>query len=170
MKTVELLSPNANYNAFINGNFDFWQRGTTFARTHGQNGLNCDRVRMSLGPTASKSMTINRSTSVPSGLLYPAFYSYEAVNNTAFASFSGSDFINPFYSYIEGNIFQSLIGKPFTLGFWMFATNAIPNYPVSFINSTSIFSYVVNISIASGWNYYAVQVPWHPSIPSQINK
>lgn len=164
MKTVEIVSPNANYNAFINGNFDFWQRQTTVTRTHGANGFTSDRVRMSLGPTASKSMTVQRSTTVPSGLVFPAQYSYEAINNTAFASFSGSDFINPFYSYIEGKIFQPLIGKPFTLGFWMFATSAIANYPVSFISSGSTFSYVTNISVAAGWGYYVVQVPWHSSL------
>lgn len=154
----------AFYNPIINGNMDFWQRGTTQAKTHVSNitTYTMDKSRTNLGPTATKSITINRSTDLPSGLPYPANYSYEMVNNTAIASFGSVDYVNAFNQSVEGQILQPIGGKDFTLGFWMYSSLAIANFPIAITSAT--FGYVTHVAAASGWNYYSVQIPWHSSM------
>lgn len=166
---IDLRDHQTFYNPIINGSMDFWQRGNTVTRIAGQSGRLADRWQQSLSTGVSKSVTFNRSTNLPTGLIHPARFSYEILNNTAVASFPTSEFINPFYHYIEGNFLQPIFGRPMTLGFWLNSSISIAALPISFINNTNAFSYVTTISVSTGWNYYAVTIPWSSNITETGN-
>jgi hypothetical protein len=122
MKTLDLDLRDAGlYNAFINGNFDYWQRGATATYTQASSVSRyvADRVISGVSSGAAKGITINRSTQLPPNLSFQSQYSYEIVNNTAVASFVSTEYIEPMFSKIEGTIFANLYGKDFTIGFYL---------------------------------------------------
>ncbi len=145
-------------NYAINGNFDFWQRGTSVTRTQVTGGGRlADRFYTGAAGATAKSITIARSTSVPTGLTYAASYSHELTNNTITTSFTGVDGIEACSTNLEGLFIQPLAGGLATLGFWLESSFA-GTVTVAFRNLNSTLSYVTAIAVATGWNYYTVTV------------
>jgi hypothetical protein len=149
---------------------DLWQRGTTITRTNAANntGRMVDRHQQSVTAGAAKSITTNRSTNLPSPLVFPAQYSLEIVNNTAIASFPAGEYIQSFVHFIEGSLFQPLYGRDFTVGCYVYST--IPGtFPISIVNGALTFSYVTTQAISAGWNYVSVVIPWSANITAIDN-
>lgn len=160
---------NSSKNVIINGNFDFWQRGTTATRTQASNqsGYLADRVSAGISTGgSSKSVTFSRSTAVPTGLNFSATYSYEILNNTAIGSFTSSENIEPFLYKVEGNSFRDVFGKDFTIGFWLY-TSFAGKFPVSVRNGTSSFTFVSVVDVSIGWQYVSLNIPWNSNITEQ---
>ena len=140
-KTPEIdLRDDYLQNYLINGNFDFWQRNTTFTSL---NGYGPDRFRMGYDTTAGR-VTVSRETSIlPSNGL--SLYSCKLQTSVADASVDAADLAS-FTQIIEGHILRPLKDKHFTLSFWVYS-NVIGTYPVSFHNQGFGRSYVTTFSI-----------------------
>jgi len=52
-------------NLYINGNMDFWQRGTSISKSQGAYLYTADRLKVGGGGGGSGAYTISRSTDVP---------------------------------------------------------------------------------------------------------
>jgi hypothetical protein len=111
---------NAYNNLIINGNMDFWQRGTTgFSIGLGYNQYTADRWCFGKDTTPS-TITVARSTDVPtfaqSG--FQSTYSILATNNATGNTPGAADslFIN---NRIEGNDYQQIHGKSVRIQFWV---------------------------------------------------
>lgn len=115
-------------NKIINGCFEYWQRGTSFAAV-AHNTYIADRFRYQKSGTMIH--TISRSTDVPASAF--GQYSILADVTTVDASLIAGDYaqiIQP----IEGNVLRSFKNKKIVLSFWVKATK-IGTYCVSFRNS-----------------------------------
>lgn len=101
------VSPfNGSKNYIINGNFDVWQRGTSF---NGSSEYTADRWKAQISGDVG---TKNRSTNVPTGYKY-------ALN----LSITGSSPFAQIGQHIEFVNFKGLRGKTATLSFWVKANN-----------------------------------------------
>ena len=130
-----------NANGIINGSFDFWQRGTSFASiTLGT--YSADRWRYAKDITSAVH-TVSRSTDVPSS----AFGQYSMLIDctTADASVAAGDYVLV-EQLIEGNLFRKFKGKDIVLKFWVKATKTGINC-ISFQNSNSSRSIVKEYTI-----------------------
>lgn len=95
-------------NLIINGNFDYWQRGTSFPYING--GYGTDRWKCS--NSIDTNIQIVRSTVVPNNL---SEYSMRAeVYGSVGSPLAFSHIRQP----IEDKVYRSLLGKEVTLGFW----------------------------------------------------
>lgn len=160
------------YNPIINSNFDFWQRigGTSVTRTQASNGTgySADRFAAAVNAGAAKSMTIQRSTSLPPSVA-TATYSYQVTNNTAIASFPAGELIACMEHIIEGTFLRPLANTAMTFGFWI--SSSVPGtYAVAMRRNGSVRSYVTTVTIdtASTWEYKSVNVPWDTGGTAQI--
>lgn len=140
-------------NKIINGNFDIWQRGISFAAAG--NIITADRWKyVNNGNSAVHS--ISRSTGVPSneGAQYSLFLNCTTADDTIGAS--GSVIIR---YIIEGYDILDLVGNTFTLSFWVRALKT-GTYCVSFRNSGNDRSYVVEYTVTSdAWEFHTITVP-----------
>ena len=161
------------YNPIINSNFDFWQRlsGTSVTRTQAlaNGGYGADRTysAVSVGGSA-KSITIQRSTSIPNTII-PASFSHQVTNNTAIATYAAGEFIDPYEHNLEGLYFRPFAGRPITLGFWIFAS--VPGvYAAAVRRNISTRAYVstVTVNAANTWEYKTVQIPWDTGGAAQV--
>jgi hypothetical protein len=135
-------------NLCINGNFDFWQRGTT---------LNFQTARLYIADRFchvrssgySGNSVASRSTDVPtvaqSG--FKSNYSLLVTNGTGLASPGASDFHLPIMYLIEGNDYVNLHGQKGRIQFWMKASIA-GTYSVAVRNNDGTRSYVTTVAVA----------------------
>jgi hypothetical protein len=133
-----------NKNLIINGNFDVWQRGTSFA-TAATNTISADRFRYQKVGTMVH--TLSRSADVPtvaeSGTL--SNYSLLATLTTADNSIAAGDFTHIIYR-IEGYDWARVAQKPVTVSFWVKST-LTGTYCVAFRNSGTDRSFVKEYTI-----------------------
>lgn len=149
-------------NPIINGNFDVWQRGTTFTSPASQTYL-ADRWKISF---AGDVLTIiSRSTDLPTvaeaGQLF--HFSLEVDITTADASIAATDFCligQP----IEGSNWRSFAQRTFTVSFWVMDT-ITGEHAVAFRNDGLDRSYVATYTVNSSdtWEYKSVTVTASPS-------
>ena len=140
----------ANRNIIINGNFNVWQRGTSFAAV-----ANATYApdRFFYEKTGAMVHTITRDADVPtqaqSGL--KSLYSMKVDCTTVDASIAAGDFCN-LVQRIEGYNFSQLEGNTGTISFWVKATKT-GTYCVSVISGSSDRSYVseYTVSVADTW-------------------
>jgi hypothetical protein len=130
-------------NKIINGSFDYWQRGTTFANV-ADGTYTADRWLYK--KTGSMAHTISRNTTdVPSSAF--GVNSLQTTVATAQASIGVSDNV-AIRQRIEGNILRSIKGKNLVLTFWVKAFK--PGiYCVSIRNGTNTRSYVMEYSVST---------------------
>jgi hypothetical protein len=154
----EFFQPVGMKNLIINGNFDIWQRGTSFAAA---NGYTADRF--SISKVGSAIGTVSQELDSP-GSLSPVYNSYCLRHRvtTAQATLRASDVYRLRYT-VEGYHTRLIFRQPFTLSFWVKAT--MPGvYCVSFRNIDSTYSYVdeFTVNAANTWEKKTIIVPAPP--------
>jgi hypothetical protein len=153
-KTPELnLEKLFQRNYIINGNFDFWQRNTTFSSISTEV-YTADRWIAGILGTAT--MNITRNADVPANT--SASFSFNAEVATAQVSFTGSQRAG-IYQRIEGSNFRALKNSNATLSFWV-KSSTIGTYSVSIGNSASDRTWVSTYTINSPgtWEKKSVRV------------
>lgn len=148
--------PEGNY--LINGNFDFWQRGTSFAGVS-VGDYYADRWKYSSDSDAI--VTISRSTDTPtfSESDYPSDYSLSMEVTTSDTNVTTQS--SRFLQIIEGfNVVELARASSFTLSFWVKAT-VTGTYSVTFGNSAGNGAYVAEYTISSSntWEKETITVP-----------
>ncbi|NBV06797.1 MAG: hypothetical protein EBS06_06135 [Proteobacteria bacterium] len=153
----------SNKNTIINGDFNIWQRGTSFASVS-DGTYTADRWRYTKVNTTAIH-TISRSTDVPTfAQAGRAFnYSISIDCTTADASVAANDYA-AITQLIEGYNFLPLAQKTFTLSFWVKATKA-GIYCLGFMNSAVDRSYVgeYTINAANTWEKKEITISASPS-------
>lgn len=110
-------SHSAAQNVIINGNFDVWQRGTSFVAI-APNKFNADRFEYRRNSTAAH--TVGRSTDVPTVAQSGTKSNYSVLYDvtTADVTVEAADFC--FMSYdVEGYDYARIAGGDATLSFWV---------------------------------------------------
>lgn len=158
---ADLFKQIKNDNVVINGDFNVWQRGTSFAAA--TNTYTADRWRFDIGSTVAV-YTLSRSTDVPtlaqSGHL--SNYSLLADCTTLDASIAAGDFAHIVHP-IEGYVFQRIAQKPFVLSFWVKATKT-GIYTIAFTNSVDrcyVAEYTINTTAT--WEKKTIVILASPS-------
>jgi len=129
-------------NLIINGNFDIWQRGTSFANL--TSGLySADRWRRS----ASNDGVVTVLQGLHNGMLGSRFtrYCLGVQTTTADTSIGAAQYETQVYN-IEGYDVQQIMGQTITLSFWVYTTVA-GTYCISFRNSGVNRSYIAEYTI-----------------------
>lgn len=157
------LSHSQQLSPMINGNFDIWQRGTSFAAVANDT-YTADRWKYIKNGAMTHS--VGRSATVPASSDYssagidytPPTYSMLIDCTTADASVATNDFTAMLYS-IEGYEWRRLYGKKFTIAFWAYGTKA-GVYSVSVRNAATDLACVKEFTLTSGvWEYVSLQFP-----------
>lgn len=155
-------SPRVHPNVIINGAFDIWQRGTTFAAL-ASGSYAADRFK--LRNTSAAVMTINRSTDVPTvaeaGQLFN--YSLEVDLTTADTSIAAADLCAVQYA-IEGYDWRAFAQRACILSFWVKSPKS-GWHSVGFANSGSNRTYVgqYSVSVADTWEWKTITLSASPS-------
>ena len=131
-------------NAIINGNFDIWQRGTSFIPT---TNLAFPVDRFATHFSGAGVVSALRSTNIPTQLQsgYQSSYSFFLQVTTADDSVDASDYWI-YQQKIEGYTYAGLRGKTCTLSFWVKAIKT-GTYCVAFRNNGSDRSYIAEYTI-----------------------
>lgn len=151
-----------NRNAIINGDFNIWQRGTSFTSV-ADGTYTADRFRYSKSGTMVN--TISRSTDVPTvaqaGRLFN--YSLSVTTTTASASIAAGN-VCGIEHRIEGYNWLALAQKATTLSFWVKATK-VGVYCVRLANAGSDKSNVSEITVNAPdtWEYKTCSFSASPS-------
>jgi len=160
---VRVLEKNplfSNKNAIINGDFNIWQRGTSFASVVDST---YTTDRFIYRKTGSMVHDISRSTDVPTqaGRLFN--YSALVDCQTADASISATKFCH-LTQAVEGFNFLPLAQKSMTLSFYVKATKT-GIYCVSFKNAANNRSFVAEYTINASdtWEFKTVVIAASPS-------
>ena len=143
--------PSGMKNRIINGGMDISQRGTSFAAA---NSYTLDRWFCS--NVSDASATVTQSTDVPAGSEFQS--SIRAYVDTADTSISSTQRA-AFSQSIEGYNVRDLIGRTFTVSFWVRSTKT-GIHCVAFRNSISDRSYVTEytINISNTWEYKTITI------------
>jgi hypothetical protein len=146
----------------INGGFDIWQRGTSFA-TIADAAYSVDRWRY--GKVGAMVHTVSRSTDVPAVSSTSPLQNYSALIDctTVDSSIAAGDYC-VFSQRIEGFRFLGFAQREFTLSFWVKGTKT-GIHCVAFRNSVPDRSYVAEYTInaANTWEYKTITVSASPS-------
>ena len=153
----------SNRNILINGDFNIWQRGTSFVSVVDQQ-YTVDRwVYRKINTSAVHD--ISRSTDVPTVAQAGRKFNYSVLIDcqTIDASISSTDIV-VFFQRIEGYNFLAIAQKTFTFGFWVKATKT-GIYCVSFTSGAGDYGYVAEYTINASdtWEYKKITVPATPS-------
>jgi len=157
-----LTGISAQKNIIINGDFEYWQRGTSFAAC-GDNEYQADRFKYKR--TGAMRHTISRDTDVPtvaeSGHL--SAHSLKVDCTTIDSSIATTD-NSRIEHHIEGYNFRYLAQKAMTLSFWHKHTKT-GIYCVTFINGGNDKSYVVEYTqtTTDTWEKATINIPASPS-------
>jgi len=153
----------SNKNIVINGDFNIWQRGTSFVGVT-DNQYTVDRwVYRKINTTAVHD--ISRSTDVPTVAQAGRKFNYSVLIDcqTIDASISAADIV-VFFQKIEGYSFLPIAQKTFTISFWVKATK-IGIYCIAFTNGSGDRGYVAEyiINASDTWEKKSITVPASPS-------
>ena len=153
-----------NPNIIINGDFDIWQRGTSFAAIASST-FTADRFSYQFN--ISSVHTLTRNTSVPtfaeSG--HTSNYSLRLDVTTADAAIADNE-LNIIRYVVEGHDAAAIYGKSATLSFWVKATKT-GTHCVSFTTDIATArSYVAEytISAADTWEKKTITVLFNDSV------
>ncbi len=152
----------SNKNIIINGDFNIWQRGTSFVGITG--GYFADRWRFGKAGTTGV-IDISRSTDVPTFAQAGRLFNYSLLVDcqTADSSVAAGDvaFIE---QRIEGYNFLNLAQKQITISFWVKSTKTGTSY-VFITNNGSDRSCVKEFTINASdtWEFKTVIFPASPS-------
>lgn len=146
-------------NAIINGNFDFWQRGTSFPAPDSL--YTADRWNNINGSSAV--YTISRSTNVPTQAQSGVLSTYSLKVDVTTSDASPNFVLAPFY-LLEGYDFRTLAQKPLTFSFWVYSSKT-GVHCMTFFNFGSDRSIVkeYTVNAADTWEQKFVTLPASPS-------
>lgn len=154
ISTNQVGSYSSNYkNYWINGNFDVWQRGTSFTLSGSGQVYAADRWVIAATNTGAGSIT--RSTSVPNiGSSYSLLYTV----TTADTSVAATDY-QLIGQRIEGLVFKELYGKTFTVSFWVKGSTT-GTYTFQAVNGAGTRSYITSFDILSTntWEFKTITI------------
>lgn len=147
-----------NANRIINGGFDAWQRGTSFATI--ANGSYC-ADRFSYFKSGAMVHTISRSSDVPSGS--NSVYSMLVDCTTADISIAAGDY-NFLAQKIEGSVLRSFKGKSMVLSFWV-KSPKIGTHCISIENAVQDRSLVreYTVNAANTWERKTIRFQHDPT-------
>lgn len=151
-------------NLIIGGNFDFWQRGTSFASI-GAGTYTADRFVLSFSSSTGV-FTVSRQgidSNVLSGGGVQSTYYWQLAVGTADTSIAAGEYARLDH-YIEGYNYAMIAGRPFSIGFWT-KHHRTGIYCVAVQNSGQDRSYVQEYtqSVADTWEYKTVIFPASPT-------
>lgn len=146
-QTVGSLAPTAFKNKLINGNFDFWQRGTSFAAI-ANTAYSADRWRF--GNSSAGVVTISQETSTLPSTADVAS-ALKVTVTTADASLGSGD-VMYVEQRIEGYNLRPLKSKLLTLSFWV-RSSKTGTYSVALQNSAGDRSLIGTYTINSANTY-----------------
>lgn len=156
------LESNDTYSANVNGDFDIWQRGTTFASI-ADGAFFADRWKYMKNSAAVHDAV--RSTSVPSVGQAGRLLNYSVLvdNTTADATIAAGEYAL-LRTSIEGWMWAPLAQRVCTLSFWVAATK-VGTYCVALTNSAGDRSYVAEytVNVSNTWEYKTVTILASPS-------
>lgn len=140
-------------NRIINGGMDISQRGTSFPAIASTT-YSLDRWMYTASTTAVA--TVTQQADVPSNNEFQ--YSYRCAVTTSDTSIAASD-LALISQYIEGYNVRDLIGKTFTLSFWV-RSSKTGIHCVKFGNSIADRSYIVEYTVnaANTWEQKSITV------------
>jgi hypothetical protein len=151
------VAGNDTRNLIINGNFDFWQRGTTFTRTAQpafSGYVGADRWFHNQGG-GTTSYTIDRQADVPtvaqSG--FQSVYSMRYLNSASTGTWLALGYA------VEGQDYQAIHARPFRLQFWV-KSSVAGTYGINFSNNaeTRAYSTTYTISSPSTWQKITLDI------------
>lgn len=140
-------------NAIINGDFRWWQRGSSFNPLAGA-GYSADRWRA--GETTDGSMRADRESTIKP---YGTNYSFKATVVTGDSSLAAGQYAYIFQR-IEGYNYLQFVGKTATLSFWA-RSSLTGTYSVAFRGGDPYEnSYAVDYTInsANTWEYKTITI------------
>jgi len=140
----------AGRNAIINGNFLFWQRGTSFTA----DGNTSDRWRV--GETTDGSLKVDRESTIKP-TQDAVNYAYKVTVLTADSSLAATQYAE-IHQLIEGHNYLQFIGRTATLSFWV-RSSLTGTYSVAFRNGSPYDrSYIAEYTIdnANTWEYKTI--------------
>lgn len=151
-------------NCILNGNFDIWQSGTSFA-SPANNAYSCDMWKSKSISLNSGTITISReATILPTIAQSSAFSTYSLkVACTASATvISGT--ILEIAQWVEGPYFQFVAQRSMTLSFWVYS-NLTGIYCINLRNGGGNRSYIAEYTInsANTWEKKTINVLASPS-------
>ena len=154
-KTPYISKSFSNQNFMINGNFDFWQRGTSFATL---SGYSADRWQSLT--SGSGVATVSRSTDVPTAAEsgFQSEYSFDVDVTTADASATGGDYYS-FGMLLEGKDFQPLHEQVVTFSFWVKATKTGIN-TIALQSGAGVRTYLAEytVNVSNTWEKKTVSL------------
>ena len=149
-------------NVIINGDFNVWQRGVSFAGP-ALYAFMADRWMNFIVSTAA--YTVTRDTDVPTAAesLHKSNYSFKLDVTTADSSVAASDLV-AIAQTIEGYEFQRIAQQPFVLTFWVKAVKT-GIYCVSFWNAGGDKAWISEYTInsANTWEKKTIAVDASPT-------
>ena len=162
---VRVLEKNplfSNKNAIINGDFNIWQRGTSFASVV-DSAYTADRFIYR--KTGSMVHDISRSSDVPTFAQAGRLFNYSALVDcqTADTSIGAAEYCR-LAQAVEGFNFLPLAQKSMTLSFWVKATK-VGIYCVSFRNAANNRSFIAEYTVNASdtWEFKTVVIAASPS-------
>jgi len=145
-------------NVIQNGNFDVWQRGTSFAAAANA-AHTADRWRYTFVSSTGVA-TVSQDTSPPNG---SSLYDIKVACTTADATVAAGEYVY-LQQRIEGTIFQMVRSKPMVLSFWVKAYQT-GTFCVGLLssgsNETFLAEYVINASAT--WEKKVIVIPPIPA-------
>ena len=160
--TKTFLNNMIGKNSIINGDFNIWQRGTSFASVV-DSAYTADRFIYR--KTGSMVHDISRSSDVPTFAQAGRLFNYSALVDcqTADTSIGSAEYCH-LSQAVEGYNFLPLAQEAMNLSFWVKATK-IGTYCVSFKNSANNRSFVAEYAVNASdtWEFKTVVIAASPS-------
>ena len=145
-------------NVVINGNFDVWQRGTSFAAI-ANGSFVADKFKYAY-VSSSGVATVSRDTTTPNAC---SLYDLKVACTTADGTVAAGEYVY-LQQAIEGTFFQAVRGKPMVLSFWVKAYQT-GTFCVAICSSgadeTFIAEYVIDASAT--WEKKVIVIPPIPA-------